>query len=126
MKVYLRATGRLLAERVVLANTFFTRLRGLIGRRLKSTDQRTTLVSLTAAGRRFLRKAGVESEARYEAEKGRPRFPGLPRSWPFTVMLVVPPRSSRTEMTPSPVNERPSPARRVTEIGEAVPTWTTT
>jgi homoprotocatechuate degradation regulator HpaR len=41
--------------------------RGLIGRRLKSTDQRTTLVSLTAAGRRFLGKAGVESEARYEA-----------------------------------------------------------
>lgn len=33
MKVYARATGQLLAERVVLANTFFTRLRGLIGRR---------------------------------------------------------------------------------------------
>lgn len=33
MKVYYRATGQLLAERVVLANTFFTRLRGLIGRR---------------------------------------------------------------------------------------------
>jgi homoprotocatechuate degradation regulator HpaR len=41
--------------------------RGLIGRRLKSTDQRTTLVSLTAAGRRFLGKAGAESETRYEA-----------------------------------------------------------
>ena len=33
MKVYARATGQLLAESVVLANTFFTRLRGLIGRR---------------------------------------------------------------------------------------------
>lgn len=33
MKVYARATGQLLADRVVLANTFFTRLRGLIGRR---------------------------------------------------------------------------------------------
>lgn len=33
MKVYARATGRLLAERVVLANTFLSRLRGLIGRR---------------------------------------------------------------------------------------------
>jgi uncharacterized protein len=33
MKFYLRATGQPLAETVVLANTFFTRLRGLIGRR---------------------------------------------------------------------------------------------
>jgi homoprotocatechuate degradation regulator HpaR len=41
--------------------------RRLIGRRVKSTDQRTTLVSLTAAGRRFLGKAGGESEERYEA-----------------------------------------------------------
>ena len=41
--------------------------RGLIRRRIKSTDQRTTLVSLTGAGRRFLGKAGVESEERYEA-----------------------------------------------------------
>ena len=41
--------------------------RGLIGRRIKSTDQRTTLVSLTAAGHRFLSRAGVESEARYQA-----------------------------------------------------------
>jgi homoprotocatechuate degradation regulator HpaR len=41
--------------------------RGLIARRVKSTDQRTTLVSLTTAGRRLLAKAGIESEARYEA-----------------------------------------------------------
>jgi homoprotocatechuate degradation regulator HpaR len=41
--------------------------RRLIARRLKSTDQRTTLVSLTPHGRRFLGRAGVESEARYEA-----------------------------------------------------------
>ncbi len=33
MKVYHRTTGQLLAENVVLANTFFTRLRGLIARR---------------------------------------------------------------------------------------------
>ncbi|MGE0885038.1 MAG: DUF192 domain-containing protein [Blastocatellales bacterium] len=33
MRFYLGATGQLLAEKVVLANTFFTRLRGLIGRR---------------------------------------------------------------------------------------------
>ncbi|HMV83879.1 MAG TPA: DUF192 domain-containing protein [Blastocatellia bacterium] len=33
MKVYVCATGRPLAERVVLANTFLSRLRGLIGRR---------------------------------------------------------------------------------------------
>lgn len=33
MRFHHRATGQLLAERVVLANTFFTRLRGLIGRR---------------------------------------------------------------------------------------------
>ena len=41
--------------------------RGLITRRVKTTDLRTTLVSLTAEGRRLLGKAGVESEARYEA-----------------------------------------------------------
>lgn len=33
MKFYLRATDQPLAETVALANTFFTRLRGLIGRR---------------------------------------------------------------------------------------------
>lgn len=33
MKVYHRTTGQLLAENVVLANTFFMRLRGLIARR---------------------------------------------------------------------------------------------
>ena len=32
MKFYHRATGQLLAGKVVLANTFFTRLRGLIAR----------------------------------------------------------------------------------------------
>jgi homoprotocatechuate degradation regulator HpaR len=41
--------------------------RGLIGRRVKSTDLRTTLVSLSPAGRRFLGRAGLESESRYEA-----------------------------------------------------------
>ena len=41
--------------------------RGLIARRVKSTDLRTTLVSLTAGGRRLLRTAGVDSEAGYEA-----------------------------------------------------------
>lgn len=41
--------------------------RGLVVRRVKSTDQRTTLVSLTAAGRRLLARAGGESEALYEA-----------------------------------------------------------
>jgi homoprotocatechuate degradation regulator HpaR len=41
--------------------------RGLIARRVKTTDLRTTLVSLTAAGRRLLGKAGVESEQGYEA-----------------------------------------------------------
>ena len=41
--------------------------RGLIARRVKTTDLRTTLVSLTAAGQRLLGKAGAESEARYEA-----------------------------------------------------------
>jgi uncharacterized membrane protein (UPF0127 family) len=39
MKVYHRATGQLLAEQVALANTFFTRLRGLIARsRLAPTE----------------------------------------------------------------------------------------
>lgn len=39
MKFYHRMTGRLLAERVVLANTFLTRLRGLIARsRLAPTE----------------------------------------------------------------------------------------
>jgi len=33
LKIYHRATGQCLAERVVLANTFLTRLRGLLGRR---------------------------------------------------------------------------------------------
>lgn len=33
MKIYHRATGHCLAERVELANTFFTRLRGLMFRR---------------------------------------------------------------------------------------------
>lgn len=33
MRFYLCATGQLLAEKVVVANTFFKRLRGLIGRR---------------------------------------------------------------------------------------------
>ena len=33
MKIYHCATGQCLAERVVLANTFWTRLRGLLGRR---------------------------------------------------------------------------------------------
>ena len=33
MKIYHDATGQCLAERVTLANTFWTRLRGLIGRR---------------------------------------------------------------------------------------------
>lgn len=33
MKIYDRATGQCLAERVLLANTFFTRLRGLMFRR---------------------------------------------------------------------------------------------
>ena len=32
MKFYHRVTGQLLAEKVTLANTFFTRLRGLIAR----------------------------------------------------------------------------------------------
>jgi homoprotocatechuate degradation regulator HpaR len=41
--------------------------RGLIVRRVKATDLRTTLVSLSAAGARLLRKAGAESEARYQA-----------------------------------------------------------
>lgn len=41
--------------------------RGLIRRRVKATDQRTTLVSLSPAGARLLKKAGAESEARYEA-----------------------------------------------------------
>ena len=41
--------------------------RGLIARHVKSTDQRTTLVSITPAGRRLLRKAGAESEERYQA-----------------------------------------------------------
>lgn len=39
MKFYHRATGQLLAEKVVLANTFLTRLRGLIARsRLAPTE----------------------------------------------------------------------------------------
>ena len=33
MKIYHAATGQCLAERVVLANTFWRRLRGLLGRR---------------------------------------------------------------------------------------------
>ncbi len=33
IKIYHRATGQCLAERVVLANTFWKRLRGLLGRR---------------------------------------------------------------------------------------------
>jgi hypothetical protein len=33
MKIYHDTTGQCLAERVVLANTFLTRLRGLLGRR---------------------------------------------------------------------------------------------
>lgn len=33
IKIYHDATGQCLAERVILANTFWTRLRGLIGRR---------------------------------------------------------------------------------------------
>jgi uncharacterized protein len=33
MRIYHSATGQCLAERVTLANTFWTRLRGLIGRR---------------------------------------------------------------------------------------------
>jgi hypothetical protein len=33
MKIYHRATGQCLAEQVALANTFFTRLRGLMFRR---------------------------------------------------------------------------------------------
>jgi len=41
--------------------------RGLIVRRVKETDQRTTLVSLTPTGARLLRRAGGESEARYQA-----------------------------------------------------------
>ncbi len=39
--------------------------RGLIHRRTMATDLRTTMVSLSAAGSRLLRKAGAESEARY-------------------------------------------------------------
>ncbi|MBP7775618.1 MAG: homoprotocatechuate degradation operon regulator HpaR [Acidobacteria bacterium] len=39
--------------------------RGLIHRRTMATDLRTTMVSLSAAGTRLLRKAGAESEARY-------------------------------------------------------------
>ncbi|MDH4066135.1 MAG: homoprotocatechuate degradation operon regulator HpaR, partial [Acidobacteriota bacterium] len=41
--------------------------RGLIARRVKATDLRTTLVSLSPAGARLLRRAGAESEARYES-----------------------------------------------------------
>ena len=41
--------------------------RGLIVRRVKSTDLRTTLVWLSPAGTRLLRRAGAESESRYEA-----------------------------------------------------------
>lgn len=41
--------------------------RDLIVRRVKATDLRTTLVSLSPAGARFLRRAGAESEARYDA-----------------------------------------------------------
>jgi homoprotocatechuate degradation regulator HpaR len=41
--------------------------RGLLTRRVKSTDLRTTLVSLSPAGTRLLRKAGSESERRYES-----------------------------------------------------------
>ena len=37
--------------------------RGLIGRRVKSTDLRTTLVSLSPAGRRFLGRAGLGKNA---------------------------------------------------------------
>ncbi len=44
--------------------------RGLLRRRTMASDQRTTLVSLSAAGERLLRKAGVESEARYAALTG--------------------------------------------------------
>lgn len=40
--------------------------RGLVTRRVKATDLRTTLVSLAPARARLLRKAGVESEARYQ------------------------------------------------------------
>lgn len=39
MKLYHRATGRCLAEQVVLANTFFTRLRGLMFRRRLAPDE---------------------------------------------------------------------------------------
>jgi uncharacterized membrane protein (UPF0127 family) len=39
MKIYHCATGQCLAERVVLANTFWTRLRGLLGRRRLATGE---------------------------------------------------------------------------------------
>ncbi len=39
MKLYHRATGRCLAEQVVLANTFFKRLRGLMFRRRLPPDE---------------------------------------------------------------------------------------
>lgn len=44
--------------------------RGLIRRRVMATDLRTTLVSLSPAGARLLRKAGAESEARYASLTG--------------------------------------------------------
>jgi uncharacterized protein len=39
MKLYHRATGQCLASRVALANTFFTRLRGLLFRRRLPPDE---------------------------------------------------------------------------------------
>src|SRR5262249_36812472 len=39
MKIYHRATGRCLSEQVVIANTFFKRLRGLMFRRRLSPDE---------------------------------------------------------------------------------------
>jgi homoprotocatechuate degradation regulator HpaR len=85
--------------------------RGLIVRRVKSTDLRTTLVWLSPTGARLLRKAGTESEIRYEAlttEIGntdmRRLYALLDRVAAARVTGNLGPSQRRTRNTPMPTN----------------------
>jgi len=75
--------------------------RGLVTRRVKATDLRTTLVSLAPAGARLLRKAGVESEARYQALSAEIGEADLKRLYAL-LERVAASSAGRTGRTPRP------------------------